>query len=60
MARRIDWGYTWDYTPKKGGKKKYEPVVCDNCGLADILYMVDGMYICEGCIEEVEEAYFID
>ena len=56
-----DWGYRWDFDlPKKRSKGVYEVVVCDHCGMPDILYMVEGLYVCEMCIPEVEEAYFID
>jgi hypothetical protein len=57
IKTKRDWGYTWDFKPSV---KNYDPVVCDNCGLPSILYTVDGMYVCEYCIEEVEEAYFIE
>lgn len=48
-----------DYVTEKTNHK-YEAVVCDNCGIADILYMVGDMYICETCIPELEDLYIID
>jgi len=44
---------------EKDVETKYSPVVCDNCGLHSVLYIVDGMYVCEDCIVEVEDAYMI-
>jgi hypothetical protein len=41
-------------------KKSYEAVVCDNCGISDVLYIVGDMYACEVCVPDVEESYFID
>jgi len=58
-VQEMDWGFPDDFKSTWRSRGKYEAIVCDNCGTADILYMVDGMHICELCIPEVEETYFI-